>query len=230
MIEKIANLKNMELKTWSLLSAIVADCIYVLNLILRIRKFSKLDETIPDENSEIERGLTEYISSHQSEQILFMIGVLILLLATVLLFVQYIKEKDGFLKFIMTVCLICIITFVTIGVLGSIYLNIDIRIKFFDLFEQIMHLIEGLLMIVLLISLLIPFIVFLTNVDYRWNMLMLVGSAIWFLFGYAIIILGIALIIIEIFVAIFNNSDDNDHVLIEYDKQGNPLKKWIKKD
>ena len=147
-------------------------------------------------NSEIERGLTEYISSHQSEQILFMIGVLILLLATVLLFVQYIKEKDGFLKFIMTVCLICIITFVTIGVLESIYLNIDIRIKFFDLFEQIMHLIEGLLMIVLLISLLIPFIVFLTNVDYRWNMLMLVGSAIWFLFGYAIIILGIALIII----------------------------------
>lgn len=78
MKEKIANLKNMELKTWSLLSAIVADCIYVLNLILRIRKFSKLDETIPDENSEIERGLTEYISSHQSEQILFMIGVLIL--------------------------------------------------------------------------------------------------------------------------------------------------------
>lgn len=230
MREKIANLKNMELKTWSLLSAIVADCIYVLNLILRIRKFSKLDEAIPDEKFEKEMGLIEYISSHQSEQILFIIGLFILLLATVLLFVQYIKEKDGFLKFIMTACLICIITFVTIGILESIYLNIDIRIKFFDLFRQIMHLIEGLLMIVLLINLLIPFIVFFTNADYRWNMLMLVGSAIWFLFGYAIIILGIALIIIEIFAVIFNNSDDNEHVLIEYDKQGNPLKKWIKRE
>lgn len=221
MKEKIKTLKSMEFKEWSLLIAIFADCIYILNLILCLHKYSKLSASDPEK----EKGLTEYISSHQAGQILFMIGIVLLIIATILLFTQYIKEKDGILKIISTICLIIILSYFIALFSEFIFEKLDIY--YYN--SLIMQLIAPIITYTAFICLLISFIVFVLNGDYRGNMFMLIASAVWFAFGFTIIILGIGLIILAIFGAIFN-SGSNDHELREYDGNGNLIGRWIKKD
>lgn len=221
MKEKINTLKSMEFKEWSLLIAIIADCIYILNLILCLRKYSKLNASNPEK----EKGMTEYISSHQTGQILFMIGIVLLIIATVLLFTQYIREKDGILKIISIICLISMLFYTIALFLEIIFEKLDIY--YYN--SLIMQLIAPIITYMALISLLISFIVFIFNADYRTEMLMLIASAIWFAVGEYIIMLGIGIIVISILGAIFNSNDDV-HELREYDGKGNLIGRWIKKD
>lgn len=225
MKKKIAYLKSMTLQQWSLAATIVADIIYILNLILCIRKYIKLDILNPDEQAEKENGLTEYISAHHAGQILFIIGVIILILAVTILFIAYIKDNEAFPKIVMTICLVCIDGFVLLGLFEEFLIKFEVYLKFLTIFVQLFG---QAVSIAFVGSLLISFIIFVVNEDYRGNVLILAASVIWFAFGGYIIALVIGLIIFAVIGAIFDGSNDGGNILIEVDKYGNVLNRWKK--
>lgn len=225
MKDKIAYLKNVPLQLWSLVAAIAADIIYILNLILCIHRYTKLDLSNPDEQMEKENGLMEYISAHHAGQAVFIIGLIVLILAVTILFISYIKENETFLKMIMIICLICVDGFVALSLFEEILFKFEIYPDFFAIFMQLF---EQAVSIGFVGSLLISFIIFVVNEDYRSNVLILAGSAIWFAFGGIIIVLGIGIMVISILGAIFDGSNDGGNILLEVDKNGNILNRWKK--
>lgn len=203
--------------------AIAADVLYLLNAIWSIIMFFQLDTSNTEGQYLKERGLLDYIWEYYYQQGLFKVGLIVLVLAVISLFVSYILGKEGTKRIIMAVC--CGLVAVTSVIL--LVLNIDALVS---LRISLVGVLGELVSIILLgIALLVSFIIFVIDSEYRKTVLVLLGSGMWFALGVMLMTLAVfavlAVVIIKV-ISIFVYDSSGTKILEEKDEYGNVIRRW----
>lgn len=224
MLDKMKTLKDIDYKKCSFWTAIVADVLYILNIIVCVIKYFRLDVSVPEDQFQKEQGLLQYITDYCNDQVLLIIGWSILVLATIFLFVSYILENKGVFRFVLMICFIALIVIIT-----TLFL-LDLFSRHYIKAIPLIDIVSMSLGLFLLLLLFVSFVLFVVNGDYRKKALVLLGSLIWMSFGIYIMALVVALLIghVIVWIASFFTERDEGNTVIEIDRSGHLVHIWKK--
>ncbi len=216
-------LKKMKYKAISFYTAIVADVLYLLNVVLCAIMFFRIDTSNADGQFLKERGLMDYVWGYYSQQVLFKISLVVLLVAAISLFVSYLLEREGKRRIAMAICFG--ITFVSGLTLFLMSLDFAMRWRI-SVIGAIMELIS---LILIVVASVVVFILFVVDREYRKEVLILLASGAWFLLGILLITLAVAIgIVVIVFkvISIFSDSSTGERIIEEKDEYGNVIRRW----
>ncbi|MBQ4057652.1 MAG: hypothetical protein IJD40_01825 [Lachnospiraceae bacterium] len=216
-------MKKLDYMKCALGLAIAADVLYLLNAIWSVIMFFRLDTSNTEGQYLKERGLLDYIWEYFYQQGLFKVGLIVLVVAVISLFVSYILAKEGTKRIIMAVC--CGLVAVTSVVL--LLLNIDalggLRISLVGSLGELVSI------ILLGIAMMLSFIVFVMDREYRKTVLVLLGSGLWFALGVMlmtlVVIVALGVGIIKV-ISFFMYDSSGTKILEEKDEYGNVIRRW----
>lgn len=219
LIEKV---KKVDYRVCSFITVMVANVMYLINIIICTIGYFKLDVSSQEQQWEKEKGLLEYVAKHTNEHILLTVAWLIFLLACIFLYVSYILKKNGILKIAMMVCsLIVVINYL-------LYLLLEFLAKVFVGGMGLFQLIALGLLGICFLALVISVILLLIDEECRNGVFALVLSWIWIMCGEYLIALVLGGIIVSIIIMFVQASEEGD-VMFTQDKYGN-LTKWRKEE
>lgn len=207
-------LKEINYKKCSFWTAIVADIVYIIHIIVLASKYFKLDE----DARKIESGLLDYIGRYSEEQLLMKIAWGILIIAAIFLVVFYALKKDGALRYIMLGC-ICAIT-----VSLAIKLIMESTIVFVG--KPIYSIYFYLLGKIRSFAFLAACTLLIVDKECRKTLLVLGVSTIWLMFGVYIFVFIVAIFVIKLVLGGIDSVKEPE-ILLMRDKDGN-VSKWIK--
>ncbi|MBE5942099.1 MAG: hypothetical protein E7264_06140 [Lachnospiraceae bacterium] len=216
-------LMKIRYKSVGFYAAIVADILYLLNVVLCAIMFFRIDTSTSDGQFLKERGLTNYVWEYYSQQVLFKVSVVVLVIAVIALFVSYLLERTGKKRIAMAICFGIIL----VSGLTLFLMSLDFSIRWrISVIGVIMELISLILIVVLS---LVAFILFVIDREYRREVLILLASGAWFLLGILLITLAVAIgIVVIVFkvISIFSDSSTGERIIEEKDEYGNVIRRW----
>lgn len=215
-------LNNVNFRKLSFITVMMANVIYLINIIICAIGFFNLDVSNQEQQWEKENGLLEYVAIHTNESILLTIAWLVFLLAGAFLYVSYILEKNGALKIVMMVCSIIVV------VNYLLYLLLEFLAKVIVGGMGLFQLIALGLLGIWLLALVISGILLLIDAECRKGVFALVLSWVWIMCGEYLIALAIGGVIVGIIIMFVQASEeDESNVLFFKDKYGK-ITKWRK--
>ena len=191
--------------------AIGSDILYLISVIWCAIQYFRLDA-----GNNYSLDILAYITECQQHFCLFIIGYFVLGIANILIYTSYIMKKSPKLRIIMSIC-------VMIPFVCAVLFLLDKTLR-----SSMIFLLYFPLVITIYLScaaLIVSFILFMVDREYRKVELLLFGSILFHIFGATIIVVLIVYIVLKLLLYFFFPPKEI-RVIEKRDLDGNVLDRW----